>query len=302
MDETGKVEQLTPCIGAEVRGVDLGRRLDEDYALVRDALTSHHVVVVREQQLDDADLLAFAASFGEVAGMAGMAGIADQYVGTNTLDGLYDIDGAAVRGGATKWHTDRTFEPNPSSLGILAAKTVPDLGGDTVWSNLSAAYANLSPAFAEFLLPLDAEHTSAGLTVSEGPLVSSIHPVVTARPSTGEPVLYVNPLWTQRIVGLEPVESAAVLSALFQLSTTSPELELRHRWTPGDVVVWDMRSTLHRAVNDYGSRERVLRRASVVHGPPTRFGESRESVWPERGKAPAGDRSPDPGAPSRRSP
>ena len=263
MGATPTIEQLTPFTGAEVHNVDLRLGRDEELALVREALKRHHVVVVRGQQLDDAALHAFAASFGEVAPSP------HRYVEQTAVDGVYDIDGAVFR--ANGWHTDLTFEPSPVWLGVLAAETVPALGGDTVWSNMCGAYRRLSPALAEFLGGLDAEHTSAGLGPAGGPLVTTVHPVITARPLTGEPVLYVNPLWTQRIVGLAPAESAALLSALHEIAATSPEIELRHRWRPGDVVVWDMRSTMHRAVDDYGSAARVLRRASVLHEPPRRF-------------------------------
>ena len=269
MGTTPALEQLAPCIGAEVRGVDLRDGRERDLALVREALARHHVVVIGGQDLDDVQLHAFAASFGQVARLP------DRYADPGAVPGLYDIDGDEVR--VTRWHTDLTFEPSPSWLGILAAKIVPELGGDTLWVNMSAAHSRLSPAFARFLLPLDAEHTSAGLTIEDGPLRSMVHPVVTARPATGEPVLYVNPLWTQRIVGLEPAESSGVLTALFEIATATPEIELRHRWRPGDVVVWDMRSTLHRAVDDYGDRGRVLRRASVLCDRPSRFGGS----WPD---------------------
>jgi taurine dioxygenase len=116
-----------------------------------------------------------------------------------------------------------------------------------------------------------AEHTSEGLGRAADAIVSTSHPVVAARPVTGEPVLYVNPLWTRRIEGLTPDESHALLTLLFDVALGAPELAFRHHWQPGDVVVWDMRSTLHRAVDDYGTAARVLRRASVLHGPPEPF-------------------------------
>lgn len=263
MGMTPQVEQLTPSIGAEVQGLDLRRGVHDDLALVRAALHRHHVVVVREQQLDDRELYTFASYFGTVA--PSPAG----YVEDTPAKGLYDVNGAEFR--ASMWHTDLTFEPSPVWLGILAAKSVPSVGGDTMWSNMAVAYSRLSRPFAQFLSGLDAEHTSAGLgRAGEAPL-TSVHPVIAARPETGEPVLYVNPLWTQRIVGLEASESASVLDCLNTIALTSPETQLRHRWLPGDVVVWDMRSTMHRAVDDYGTRPRVLRRASVLNEPPKRF-------------------------------
>jgi taurine dioxygenase len=96
-------------------------------------------------------------------------------------------------------------------------------------------------------------------------------------------VLYVNPLWTRRVIGVSGRESKWILEGLFDLSTATPEITYRHRWQAGDVVIWDMRSTLHRAIDDYGNQPRVLRRISVLNEPPVGVdglaSESLEGAW-----------------------
>jgi taurine dioxygenase len=258
----GRVARLSP-LAAEVAGIDLGQRKEGDFALVQQALDMYPVVVVPKQRVSDEELRGFASYFGTVA--PSPVG----YVRDTSVDGIYDVDGSEFR--ASMWHTDLTFESSPMWLGILAAKSLPKVGGDTLWSDMSAAYARLSPLFSRWLLTLDAEHSSAGMSKTGDPSATWIHPVVISRPRTCEPVLYVNPLWTRRIVGLEASESRAVLSFLCELATTTPEITYRHRWLPGDVVVWDMRSTLHRVVDDFGTDQRVLRRVSVLNEPPARF-------------------------------
>jgi taurine dioxygenase len=89
-----------------------------------------------------------------------------------------------------------------------------------------------------------------------------IHPVVRVHPVSGRSALFVNPGFTTRILGLSDIESDALL-AMLHAHSTQPEFVLRHRWAPGDVVLWDNRATMHYAADDYGAAPRRMRRVTL---------------------------------------
>lgn len=255
---TAEVKPTTVNIGADVLGVDLKSGNPEDSALVRDALLKHHVVFVRNQFLNERQLTDFASSLGEIAPPP-----PNFDPDSMTPDGQYLLDSAVTR--ANEWHTDQTYVHAPVWLGILSAEILPEVGGDTTWSNMSSVYQMLSDPMKEMLRGLQAEH---GPQAGKKEDIRTAHPVIAARPFTDEPVVYVNPSFTRRIIGLNEPESRHTLNALYEIATGTPEIQVRHRWSPGDLVLWDMRSTLHRAIDDFGSAARILRRISVLGPTP----------------------------------
>jgi taurine dioxygenase len=171
-----------------------------------------------------------------------------------------------------KWHTDVTFRRNPSIGSVLRARLLPPVGGDTLWADAAAAWRGLPDAVKERIDGLDAEHSilrSFGSRVSaekraeiarDFPPVA--HPVVRRHPETGERVLYVNYTFTTRILGVDPEESDRLLRLLFDRIKT-PEYQVRFRWTPNAIAIWDNRSTQHSAVGDYWPSDRVVERVTV---------------------------------------
>jgi taurine dioxygenase len=264
---------LTPVVGAEVEGVDLGGDLDEGtLAAIRQALLDHLVLFFRDQDISPTQQLRFSEYFGAV-----MLPLIDTQ--STEAPGVTVLDQVAPKGQFTdRWHTDHTFVPEPPLGSILRAVKVPTLGGDTCFASMYAAYEALSPTMQVFLDGLSAVHSteivSRGITgldrvyrrdaQDERPPV--VHPVVRIHPETGRKLLYVCGNFTTRIVELEESESSAVLGYLFE-HIKSPELQCRFRWKPNSVAFWDNRSAQHCAIPDY-QEHRVMYRTMIAGDRP----------------------------------
>jgi taurine dioxygenase len=273
-----QVTPLTPTIGAVVGGVDLAQRLDdEQLAEIRAALLAHQVIFFEDQHITPVQHRDFAARFGALH-------THPLYPGVPEAPELFILDNHA--GNPTdndSWHTDVTFIETPPMASILYAKSLPATGGDTIWSNMKAAYEALSPTFREFLSGLDAVHDFArgfpqrgivargagedkhAKALEEHPPV--LHPVVRTHPETGEDGLFVNFGFTERIKGLRRKESDAILNMLFE-HIQKPEFLVRWRWSDNAVAFWDNRVTQHYAVNDYLPHRRIMNRATVLGDRP----------------------------------
>lgn len=272
------VEPLTPTIGAVLRGVNLSERASDDLiADIRQALLKHQVIFFEGQDLSPEQQRDFAARFGELhvhplyetAEGHPEVMLIDNHTGNPTDNNF--------------WHTDVTFIENPPLGGVLHARQLPPVGGDTMWSSMTAAYRALSAPMQRFLEGLSAVHDFAfafppqGLAGSqageeryrkaclENPPV--IHPVVRTHPETGEPALFVNSVFTSRIKGLRREESQALMGFL-NAHVQKPEFVVRWRWTPGAVAFWDNRCTQHRAVDDFLPHRRLMHRATVLGDRP----------------------------------
>jgi len=155
----------------------------------------------------------------------------------------------------------------------LRAIELPPSGGDTCWGNMYAAYDALSAPLRKMLDGLHAEHTAFKVLPLMGYTgdglkndLRTIHPVIRVHPETGRKALFVNELWTERIVDLEPAESAHVLALLFE-HVKSPLFTVRWRWRVNDLALWDNRAFQHYAVRDYEAR-RVLQKSLVAGDRP----------------------------------
>lgn len=177
------------------------------------------------------------------------------------------------------WHTDVTFQACPAMGSILHAIHVPDVGGDTLWADMAAAYDGLTADTKDRLDGLDAVHglfrpAGKDLTPEEvarqqtkHPPVT--HPVVRVHPETGRKLIYVNRPFTDHIVGLPKTESDDLLQFLFD-QARHPEYQCRLRWQPDTVAFWDNRVTQHYASGDYYPHTRVMERVTISGDRPTR--------------------------------
>lgn len=184
---------------------------------------------------------------------------------------------AATAGYENQWHNDITWHETPSFGAVLRAVEVPPVGGDTLWAEMAAAYDLLPHDIKERIDPLMAEHdwvTSFGAGMPpeavrelrpQFPPVR--HPVVRLHPETGRRTLFVNPIFTQRILDVSDQESNELLRMLYR-HVQRPELQVRLTWRPDTVAFWDNRAAQHYAVSDYHPACRVMERISIVGDPP----------------------------------
>ena len=251
------VRRLSGSLGAEVRGVALGRATAGDAAAIRSLLLEHMVLFFPEQHLDADEHLAFGRHFGELEAHPNL----DHARERPEFFELRAVDGAG--GVADEWHSDITFAPHPSMFAILQAKVVPEVGGDTMWSNACKAYDELSAPMRELCDGLTAYHDASPHLV---PDKGWIHPVVRVHPETGRRSLFVNEHFTRRIVELSDAESTLLLGHLTRW-VQQPRFTVRYHWTAGTIAMWDNRCTQHYVLNDFEG-ERVIQRVTVMGDDP----------------------------------
>lgn len=262
-----EVRPLTTVIGAELVGADLAGPLDEELcAELRRALLEWKVVFFRGQELTADQHLAVARIWGEPeANPFFPAG--DQV----TISRL--AKDAQVAGRENHWHSDHSFLARPARGSVLRAIEVPQASGGTMWADMAAAYDNLPEDVRDLVDGLEAEHdwiTTWGRAIPAGKrdelrkdLPPVVHPVVKVHPETGRRTLYVNEVFTLRILGL-PREEADRLLAYLQYQARTPEYQVRFRWEPGSVAIWDNWAVQHYAINDYFPDRRVMERVAIA--------------------------------------
>ena len=259
MTHAFRIHPFAGPLGAEISGLGAEGNLPDTVPhSLRDALSTHLVLVFREQSLSPGALLEFAALFGEpvthqfVQAMPGHGQVTEI---RKEPDHLHNFGGA--------WHFDLSFMAQPPSATVLMAKELPVDGGDTLWSNQHLAYATLPASCRDGINSLVAEHTSQ-LAFGDGAhALSAVHPLAPMHPRSGCRYLYANPVSIRRVVGVADEAGDTLLSYLYA-HAIAPEFQYRHRWKPGDIVVWDNRATMHRAMNDYAGERRVMQRVAVT--------------------------------------
>jgi alpha-ketoglutarate-dependent taurine dioxygenase len=274
---------LTSSLGAEIHGVDLREPLaPSTVAELRQLWLRHKVVFVRDQHLEAHHQVAFAHAFGRLTrAHPVLPGAIVEHPEVLVLDSRVararpEYEPTRARSRSHGWHTDVTFVDTPPTGSILAARQVPEAGGDTLWADTQAAYEGLDEPLHRLVYGLTAVHDgsrtfggflAAGFPVEwEGDLRPTLepveHPVVRTHPETGARSLFVNPEFTSHIVGLSPRESDALLTVLYEHMTV-PEFTVRWRWRAGDVAFWDNRTTMHYATQDYGDAHRIMHRVTL---------------------------------------
>jgi taurine dioxygenase len=271
------VRPMSGHIGAEIFGVDLSTPLDPAVvAEIRAALLRWKVVFFRDQDITQAQHIAFGRLFGEVTpAHPTLPAAFPEYPEILQLGGsssMYTKDGPTIE---SRWHTDVTFVPNPPMASILRGIVVPPYGGDTQWTNLVAAYENLSPEVQSFIDGLHAVHHNQ-LPIARGEMttalgkqfassdIRSVHPVVRVHPETGEKAIFVNPNFTSHIVELSRQEGRHVLEMLYE-QLARPLFTVRFRWQPGSIAFWDNRATAHLVPTDVPKEfERTMQRITLA--------------------------------------
>ena len=282
-----RVERSTPAIGAEIHGIGLAEvASDASLAAEIHALWQRHkVLFFRDQHVTPMQQQAFAACLGDLEPHPTLPGHPEAPL----LLPLYrNLDAAkpnAIEKASREniWHSDLSYTTVPSKGAVLRCEVCPDCGGDTMWANMAMAYERLPDRVKAKVEGLHAKHSLEQLFGAQMPapqrhkLAAKVpaveHPVVRVHPDTGDKVLYVNQAFTTHFanfynfeevrVGQDfPFEASHLLSYL-QSQAAIPEYQVRLRWRPGTVAVWDNLATQHYAVSDYGNEPRKMLRATL---------------------------------------
>jgi alpha-ketoglutarate-dependent taurine dioxygenase len=257
--------------GAEITGVDLSQPLSgEARRHIYTALLDHQFLVFPGQTLSREQQYAFTARFGEVEHHGGGRPGKRQDVAhvTANLDADGNPSDRFAKGANYRWHTDKPYYATPPALTTLYAVELPPEGGDTEFANTRLAYEALSDAMKRRIGGLRVVFQweagrRPGYYANELPPVD--HPLVRTHPDTGRPALYLGN-HAMRITGMDDAEGAALLDVLLA-HATQPRFTYAHRWRQGDLVMWDNRCTLHRAVANYAmNRYRRIMHRNVVKG------------------------------------
>lgn len=280
-----RVEQLTCAIGAELVGVRLGDAVHDDglFEEIKAALLKHKVLFLRDQQLTRAEHVAFARRFGELEDHP-VAGSHPDHPG---LVQIYKTPEQPNDRYENAWHTDATWRAAPPMGAVLRCVECPLVGGDTMWANMVLAYENLPPHVKDEIAELRASHSiqaSFGAVMPIGKRLAlkaqypdAEHPVVRTHPETGEKALFVNGFTTHFVnyhtparvrYGQDGNPGAAQLLQYLISQAYIPEYQVRWRWRPDSVAIWDNRSTQHYAVMDYPPCHRKMERAGIIGDVP----------------------------------
>lgn len=271
------VKALCGAAGAEIGGVDLAKPLSDDtVAEIRRAFLDRSVLAFRGQELTPATQIAFTSLFGKVE--------QHPHYRTNAIEGYPEIlvlehkAGQYINGKNDIWHADITFIESPPLGSVLHCKAAWEGYSDTMFANQFMAYEALSEPVRRMLDGLQAEHSAEILQRRnnahaynnriENIAPPVVHPVVRTHPESGRKSLFVNPVYTTRVLGLSEEESRCILDFLFAHSVR-PDFVYRHRWRVGDVVMFDNRCLQHYVVPDHPSAmHRLMHRTTAAGDRP----------------------------------
>lgn len=275
-----EIRPLHPVLGAEVLGLDLTHDVPDDVLfLVRYAFNRNSVLVFRDQdRLPPERHIAFSRRFGELE-----VHVLREFLHPEHQEIL--LVSNARRNGrpiglaepCRHWHSDLSYKANPSLASLVHARNLPSRCGDTLFASMTAAYERLPDRLRGCIDTLRAEHDYAARPLrprirrgkrpvppDERPAAVPpvVHPVVRVHDETGRRALFVNQCFTTRIVGVPEREGGEILARLFA-AAVEPGIIYRHRWREGDMVMWDNRAVIHRAIECAPSLPRTMHRTTV---------------------------------------
>ena len=267
-----EIRRICGALGAEITGADL-RHPDLDFGAVYRAFLEHEVIFFRGVHLTAEEQLALGRRFGtpSIYPVARLLGATEP-----TMTVIEDGPDSPNR--ADRWHTDVTWTQTPPKAALLHMELVPEVGGDTLWASATRAYETLSPRVQDFFCSLTVVHSNEGFlervaqkagekseTIIEaikrdyGPVE---HPLVRTHPETGKRALLYAEQFIDHVAGVGRAESDMVLNFLRE-HVNDVSLHCRWQWQPGDLAIWDERSTLHRAAADHFPQRRIIRRLEI---------------------------------------
>ena len=270
------LNKLSPELGAEISGIDLSKDFNEEIQnKIYNDLIRYKVLFFRDQNITPQFHIEFAKSFGSIEEphpvYPHVDGFPEIVLLENDKDNPPDTD---------EWHTDVTFKNDPPFASVLYSKITPEVGGDTLWSSLSKIYDALPNelkgqienlraihdmgSFRNNYMNDDDKESSIKLNKGFQEFGNAVHSVVKEHPISNKRFLYINPSFTSQIVGMTTTDSNNLLSYLFNFMC-KPEFQIRFKWTPNTLAIWDNRCTMHYAIGDYMPDKRVMHRVTVLN-------------------------------------
>ena len=276
-----RFEQVGQSFVAEVMDVDLGRISDSEFRVLYKAWLEFGVLRIRGQSLNDGELQRFSNRFGPLEEIPygkiseeEKQKIKNRYV---TVISNIEVDGKPIGGLGNKeatWHSDMTYIEDPPPASILMSLEVPELGGDTHFSDQKAAYLSLPNELVSRIENLSIKHNAAHTSVGglrrgfdpikdprEAP--GAIHPIVRTHDETQEKMLYLGRRELAYVVGFALEESEQLLNEVWRYAAMSENVWTQ-QWEMGDVIIWDNRRVLHRRDGFDQSQRRLMKRCQVM--------------------------------------
>ena len=276
-----RFEQLGQSFVAEVMDVNLGRISDSEFRVLYKAWLEFGVLRIRGQSLNDGELQRFSNRFGPLEEIPygkiseeEKQKIKNRYV---TVISNIEVDGKPIGGLGNKeatWHSDMTYIENPPPASILMSLEVPELGGDTHFSDQKAAYLSLPNELVSRIENLSIKHNAAHTSVGDlrrgfDPIKDpreapgAIHPIVRTHDETQEKMLYLGRRELAYVVGFALEESEQLLNEVWRYAAMSENVWTQ-QWEIGDVIIWDNRRVLHRRDGFDQSQRRLMKRCQVM--------------------------------------
>ena len=270
------IDKLSPAIGAEISGIDLLNNSSKKFINdIYNDLIRYKVIFFRNQYITPQFHLEFARKFGDLDKPHPI------YPNVDNFSEIVLLENDKQHPPDTDiWHTDVTYKTNPPFASILYSKIISSEGGDTLWSSLTSIYDDLPSEMKKYLSKLRAIHdmgdfrndyinddnnqSSENLNNGFNEFGNAVHDIIKTHPVSKKKLLYINPGFTRQIVGLHMNESNDLLNYLFNFMN-KPEYQVRFKWTPNTLAIWDNRATMHYAVGDYMPKKRVMHRVTVLN-------------------------------------
>ena len=268
-----EINLLSGALGAEVRNINLKDSSDKNWEVINNLMLEHKVLFFRNQNITPEEQINLAKKFGPL----------EKHVYVKNLKGYPEII-RIIKGANEKhqwgetWHTDVSYNPKPTKVIILRSRKIPPVGGDTMFSNMEIAYETLDEEIKMKIVGKKAIHSSLGAaafvdkyTEMEGngnlDEYSNEHPIVRTHPETKKKILYVNSMYTKRIIDMDKKQSDEILKKIFEHQERL-DFTCRFKWTENAVAIWDNRSTQHQGLTDFFpgrglGHERIMDRIAI---------------------------------------
>ena len=272
------VKLLSGALGAEVGGIDLKDSSVNNFNLINKLLLEHKVLFFRDQNITPEEQVSLAKNFGPL----------EKHIYVKPRENYPEIV-RIIKASHEKhqwgetWHTDVSYNVKPTKVIILKSIKIPPVGGDTMFSNMEIAYETLDEKIKEKVKGKNAVHSSLGAAAFVDKYekmsgngnkneYSNVHPIVRTHPETSKKILYVNSMYTNKIIDMDKEESDKILSEIFKHQERL-DFTCRFKWTENAVAIWDNRSTQHQGLTDFFpgrglGHERIMDRIAIEGDQP----------------------------------